>query len=120
MVLAAIEDVDQQRHGEAAAAERGADDDVYDDPDSPRVAGVDVGDRAEPEEESLKQETEGDDDQRDEHYRGRRYQASAQRCCRAHDQPSLDGGASSSWCSAKLRRARNANPTKATSGAISH
>ena len=86
MVLAAIEDVDQERHGETATAEGGADDYVYDDPDSPRVARVDVGDGAEAEKEPYSQEIEGDDDQRDEHQRGRCYQTSAQWCGGAHGQ----------------------------------
>ncbi len=41
--LVAVEDVDQERHGEAAAAERGGDHDVDDHPDPPGISAAQVG-----------------------------------------------------------------------------
>jgi hypothetical protein len=48
MILALVEDVDQQRHAEAAAGQGRADEDVDHDPDAPGVAIVDVGRRTRP------------------------------------------------------------------------
>ena len=53
MKLAAVEDVDQQRHGVAAAGKAGGDDHIPHDPDAPGVAVVDVGDGAEAVHEAL-------------------------------------------------------------------
>ena len=47
VVLALVEDVDEERHRVAAAAEGGARDHVERDPDAPRVAVVEVADRGE-------------------------------------------------------------------------
>jgi hypothetical protein len=49
VVLALVEDVDQQRHAEASAGEGRTNEDVDHHPDTPGVAIVDVGGRSEPE-----------------------------------------------------------------------
>ncbi len=63
MKLAAVEDVDQERHGVAAAGKAGGDDDIPHDPDTPGVAVVDVGDGAEAVHEALVEEEERDADE---------------------------------------------------------
>src|SRR5215471_3442210 len=120
MVFAAIEDVDQQRHGKPTAAERGANDDVNDDPYAPRIARIDMGDGAEAIDNALQDEVEADGCQSGEHQRCRSYQVSAQRCGGAHGCPPLDFVASSSGTRGALRRAKKARPANATSGAMSH
>ncbi|MPM73309.1 hypothetical protein SDC9_120289 [bioreactor metagenome] len=70
VILAAVEDVDQHGHREAATGEGRADDHVEDDPDAPRVAVVEVGDRPQPENETDEEHGEhGGDQQAADHHR---------------------------------------------------
>ena len=60
MEFALVENVDEERHGVAAAGEARGDDDVPNHPDAPGVAVADVGDCAEPLGEAPDQEKDGD------------------------------------------------------------
>jgi hypothetical protein len=55
VILALVEDVDQQRHGVPAAGEGRADHHVVDYPDSPGITVADVGDRPKTEQETNRQ-----------------------------------------------------------------
>ncbi|MGZ8323600.1 MAG: hypothetical protein ACXW3N_10835 [Rhodoplanes sp.] len=66
MVLPLIEHISEERHREAAAADGGADDHVKGDPDSPRITGINVGDRADAEIVALGDVVESDQRQHGE------------------------------------------------------
>src|SRR3546814_19690975 len=79
MVLATVEGIDQDRHRKAAATQRAADDQIPGHPDPPRIAGAEMGHRAEAENEPLEQEEAADQHQQPEHQGERRdKRASAQ------------------------------------------
>jgi len=82
VVLPLVEDVDQQRHGVAAAGEGRADHHVVGDPDAPGIAVVEVGHRAEAVEQAVEQDDAGDPGQHAEQQREGREQAAAERARR--------------------------------------
>ena len=118
VVMAAVEDVDQQGHREAAAGEGRTDDYIDDHPDAPRVAVVEVGHRAEAEDETDEQyRHHGRDQQAADHCR-RIEQLAANRgggMMGAHDCPPF--GVSSSGTT--LRRATQVRPASTAMGMIS-
>ena len=105
VVIALVEDVDQQGDRKATAGQRRADHDVDHDPDAPGVAVVDVGDGADAEDEADQQDgrEDGDEDAADQGCGIDQVAADGRRACvvmlgHAHFSPLPVAGESSSSC----------------------
>ena len=105
VVLALVEDVDQQRDREAAAGQSRADHDIDHDPDAPGVAVVDVGDGSQTKDKAHQENGRHDGDEHAADQSGGVNQAAAnwrRTCvlmlCHAHFSPvPLPSESSSSW-----------------------
>ena len=81
VILAPIEDVDRPGQRPAAAGETGADQKVKGDPEPPGIATVEIGDRAQPEDEAFEDQHAAQDDERRQHHDRPADQPAPQRMC---------------------------------------
>ena len=81
VILAPVEDIDRPGQRPAAAGETGADQQIERDPEPPGVAAVEIGDRAQPEDEAFEDQHAAQDDERRQHHDRPADQPAPQRMC---------------------------------------